>query len=75
MPYITVDVDVDLDEFSDDDLLEELDRRQLASDGSINTINTEIKELIEKIHLKRMFQLDFLKEVDELIYEVTGRIV
>lgn len=71
MPYTTVDVDVNLDEFSDDDLLEELDRRQLVSDG----INTKIKELIEKIHLKRMLGLDFFKEVDELIYEVTGRII
>lgn len=70
MPYITLDVD--LDEFSDEDLMEELERRNLVDE---KTIDSKIKVIIEKIHLKRMFGLNFLKEVDELIYEVTGRIV
>jgi hypothetical protein len=74
MPYINVDVNVDLSEFSDDDLLEELERRKI--DVNDNEIDNEIiKELIDKIYLKRMFGLDFLKEVDNLIYHVIGRMV
>jgi hypothetical protein len=74
MPYINVDVNVDLSEFSDDDLLEELERRKI--DVKDNEIDQEIiKELIDKIYLKRMFGLDFLKEVDNLIYYAIGRMV
>jgi hypothetical protein len=76
MPYINVDIQVDLAEFSDDDLLEELERRKLTVDSNDNDIDYELaKELIEKIYLKRMFGLDFLKEVDDLIYTVVGRMV
>jgi hypothetical protein len=76
MPYINVDIPVDLGEFSDDDLLEELERRKLNIDNHDDDVDYEIvKELIEKIYLKRMFGLDFLKEVDNLIYTVIGRMV
>ena len=70
MPY--VEVDISLDEFSDEDLLEELERRDIYID---NNTDQTVKHLIEKIYLKRMFGLDFLKEVDDLIYRVVGRIV
>lgn len=70
MPY--VEVDISLDEFSDEDLLEELERRDIYIDDNTDQ---SVKDLIEKIYLKRMFGLDFLKEVDDLIYRVVGRIV
>lgn len=69
--YKTVEVDVDLEDFDTDDLIEELDRR-----GELpEEFNLDIKELVEKIYLKRIFGLDYHKEVDSLIYEVLGRIV
>lgn len=70
MPY--VEVDISLDEFSDEDLLEELERRNIYKDDNTDQ---SVKYLIEKIYLKRMFGLDFLKEVDDLIYQIIGRIV
>ncbi len=70
MPY--VEVEVDLNEFSDEELLQELERRQIELD---NNLNSEFKDLVEKIYLKRIFGLDFVKEVDHLIYAVLGRIL
>jgi hypothetical protein len=71
MPYVNIDVDIDLDEISDEDLLEELERRDLLPEQG----DSNYKELVEKIYLKRIFGLDFLKETDELIYSVLGRII
>ena len=70
MPY--VEVEVDLNEFSDEELLQELERRQIELD---NNLNSEFKDLVEKIYLKTIFGLDFVKEVDHLIYAVLGRIL
>lgn len=71
MPYINVDVDIDLDDISDDDLLDELQRRNLYD----HCQDKAYKEILEKIYLKRVFGLGFEKEVDELIYKVLGRII
>lgn len=70
MPY--VEVEVDLNEFSDEELLQELGRRQIELDDNSAA---EFKDLVEKIYLKRIFGLDFVKEVDHLIYAVLGRIL
>ena len=70
MPY--VEVEVDLNEFSDEELLQELGRRQIELDDNSAA---EFKDLVEKIYLKRIFGLDFVKEVDNLIYAVLGRIL
>lgn len=70
MPY--VEVEVDLNEFSDEELLQELERRQIELDDNSSA---EFKDLVEKIYLKRIFGLDFVKEVDDLIYAVLGRIL
>ena len=70
MPY--VEVEVDLNEFSDEELLQELERRQIELDDNSSA---EFKDLVEKIYLKRIFGLDFVKEVDHLIYAVLGRIL
>ena len=70
MPY--VEVEVDLNEFSDEELLQELERRQIELDDNSAA---EFKDLVEKIYLKRIFGLDFVKEVDHLIYAVLGRIL
>lgn len=70
--YTEVEVDVDISEFDTEDLLDELEERgKLPVEGSI-----ESKELVEKIWLKRrMGNNDYQSELDQLIYQVTGRVV
>jgi len=67
--YVTVDVE--LDEFSDDDLIEEMDRRGLGAEVNDSTAS----ELIGVIYEKRRLGKDFERELDQLIYQVTGRVL
>ena len=67
--YVTVDVE--LDEFSDDDLIEEMDRRGLGAEVNDSTAS----ELIGVIYEKRRQGKDFERELDQLIYQVTGRVL
>ena len=52
MPYVTVDVDIDLDEFDDDEIVEELQARGY---------NVK-KEPLEKDELDK-FEIDFLLDL------------
>ena len=68
----TISIDVDLRDFDTDDLIEELESR-----GEYNTEPTmgESDELIDKIfHLRRQGR-DFEKELDQLLYNKTGRAI
>ena len=67
--YVTVDVE--LDEFDDDDLIQEMDRRGLGAEVNDSTAS----ELIGIIYEKRRLGKDFERELDQLIYQVTGRVV
>jgi len=70
--YTEVEVDVDISEFSTDDLLDEL-----ASRSSL-PIEEDFygKELLEKIWMKRRQGKDnYQEELDRLIYEVLGYVV
>lgn len=69
--YTEVEVDVNLDDFGDDDLIEELERRGKG----LEITNTNGTELVEQIHAKRRLGKDYQRELDELIYVVTGKIV
>ncbi len=73
MPEVEVwtTVDVDLDDFSDDDLIEELERRGLGAEASESTAT----ELIENIYLKRRLGKDYPVELEQLIYQTLGKIV
>ena len=53
MAYVTVDVDVDLDEFDNDELVEELESRGFNVSS----------ELIPEIDALDKFELDFLLEL------------
>lgn len=68
--YTEVEVDVELDDFEDDDLIEEVKRRNLV-------INTDMygRELVERIHQLRRNGQDYQVELDQLIYNVTGKFV
>ena len=66
-----VQVDVDLSEFNDDDLTQELEYR------GYHVVKDDMPkdELIESIYLKRRTGQDYQTELDTLIYNVIGKIV
>lgn len=69
--YTEVEVDIDISDFETEDLLDELESRgslPLAEHG-------DAKEIVEAIWMKRRLGKDYLRDLDELIYSVTGRIV
>jgi hypothetical protein len=70
--YTEVEVDVNLEDFETDDLIEELENR-----GSLPLeANGDAKELVEAIWLKRRLgNHDYQTELDQLIYRVLGHIV
>lgn len=70
MPTIIKDVEVELDvtleDFEDEELLDELASRNLQQGN--------VKELIEKIYHKRRLSQNIDDELDKLIYAVLGRV-
>jgi hypothetical protein len=73
MPYVSVDVDVDLNDFDTDELIEELDRR--GNDYNTHGVNAdEARELLENIHQLRRTGENYETELDKLIYSVLGKI-
>jgi DNA-binding transcriptional regulator GbsR (MarR family) len=68
MPYITTEIDVDLSDFATEDLLEELRDRQ-------EHLAFPAKEIINIIYEKRRINQDYQKELNNLIYEVLGKII
>jgi hypothetical protein len=72
--YTEVEVDVDLDSFDDDDLIEEMERRGL----DLNTqyiSGDEMRELMTKVWLNRREGRDYQRELDQLIWYGIGKIV
>ena len=70
--YREVEVDIELEDFDTDDLLDEL-----AARGSLPAeANFDAKELLTTIWLKRRTgNHDYQQELDNLIYEVLGHVV
>jgi hypothetical protein len=69
-----VQVDVELDQFDDDELLEEIAARGLGisvpeAEGS------ETHQLITTIWLKRRLGVDYGADIDALIYHVIGKVI
>ena len=73
MAYVTLDVDVDLDMFSTDDLIDELENRREFVPEQEQLDN--IKEIVERIYKKYQSGDLVQKEFHELFYEVLGKIV
>ena len=73
MPEVLVEtyVDVDLEDFDTEDLVEELERRGMGMEVSSETGT----ELITAIFQKRRLGQDYQRELDELIYLGIGRFV
>lgn len=68
--YKEVEIDVDLSDFDDEDLIQELEDRGKMVDGG----DTSSGELIKSIYEKRKLGLDYEEEIRELIYNVLGKI-
>lgn len=69
--YTEVEVDVGLEDFDDDDLIDELERRG----KTLEVADSSGTELVEMIYQKRRLGQTFERELEELIYIVTGKIV
>ena len=77
MPYVSVDVDVDLDEFDTTDLIEELKRRdyQVFPDPNAGVpTGNQTLDLIERIYLLRRTGKDYQADLDKLIYLIIDRL-
>ena len=76
MPYIykEVEVEIELEDFSDDELIEELERRGLDYNTQ-GVDGDEMREILEKIWLKRRQGQEYQRELDQLIWGVLGKIV
>ena len=70
MRYRTIDFEVDLSDFDDEDLIDELKSR-----GKYNGTMGNSDELIDKIfHLRRQGK-PYERELDEYLYMQTGRAI
>ena len=66
-----VEVDVELTDFDTDDLIEELENRGMGMD----VVSRSGTELVTAIYEKRRLGQDYQRDLDELIYVATGRIL
>ena len=71
MPYVHVDVDDILSEVDDDDLVAEVRARNLNTSG----VSKSLEQILETIWLKRREGKDYSKDLDDLIYVGTGKII
>jgi hypothetical protein len=67
MAYI--EIDVDLKDFSDDDIYDEAIARELFS------VDYDIAVLIRSLYEKRRLGKDYQAELDKIIYETIGKII
>ena len=65
----TVEVDLDWEDLNTNDLIEELERRK-----AIPAMSEFPDRLLERIYFKRKSGENFDKDLDDLIYNVIGRI-
>ncbi len=72
--YKEVEVEVDLDDFDTEDLVQELQDRNYTFDTE-DVSASATKELLEAIWQKRRTGKDYDFEVDQLIYKVLGKVI
>jgi hypothetical protein len=72
--YVTAEVEVDLSDFDTDDLIEELENREM--DFNTKYVDGEqMRLLLETIWQKRRIGQDYQRELDDLIKGVLGKVV
>jgi hypothetical protein len=69
--YTEVEVNVDLDDFDTEDLIDELERRGRGFDVASQCPT----ELVKEIYQKRRLGKDYQRELDELIYITIGKVL
>lgn len=72
MAWVTVDVE--LDEFEDDELVEELESRGFKVYDEDSTSYTQ-QELVNLIYQNKRLGKDYDKLLDDLIYQTIGRVL
>lgn len=72
--YTEVEVDVDLDSFDDDDLMDEMERRGLDLNGKY-VDGDQMRELLTQVWIKRREGRDYQRELDQLIWYGIGKVV
>jgi hypothetical protein len=74
MKYVTIekyiDIDVDMEDFNTDDLVNELERR-----GAGTTEYGDGKDILQAIYEKRRLGKDYQQELDQLIWLGLGKII
>lgn len=73
MPYVSVDVDVDLNDFDTDELIRELESR--GYDYNTKEVDGDhAREILEVIYQSRRSGQPYEHQLDKLIWYVLGRI-
>jgi hypothetical protein len=72
--YTEVEVDVDLEDFDDDDLIDELERRGLDLNSKYID-GDQLRELLTQVWIKRREGRDYQRELDQLIWYGIGKVV
>ena len=70
--YKEVEVDIELDDFNDDDLIDELERRGRGFKVAGRAPTDLVRQIYEK---RRLGNNNYQQELDELIYVTLGKIV
>jgi hypothetical protein len=72
--YTEVEVDVDLDSFDDDDLMDEMERRGLDLNSKYID-GDQMRELLTQVWIKRREGRDYQRELDQLIWYGIGKVL
>ena len=72
--YTEVEVDVDLDAFDDDDLMDEMERRGLDLNSKYID-GDQMRELLTQVWIKRREGRDYQRELDQLIWYGIGKVL
>lgn len=73
--YTEVEVDVDLSDFDDWEIIDEIKDRGLEGEFTPYGNDEKVTELLNSIWLKKRMSVDYAKDVEELLYETLGKIV
>ena len=72
MPYVSVDVDVDLKDFDTDDLVEELNYR--GHDYNTHGVDADAaRGMLEQVYQARRSGEPYQAQLDQLIWSILGR--
>jgi hypothetical protein len=72
--YTEVEVDVELDTFDDDDLMNEMERRGLDLNSKFID-GDQMRELLTQVWIKRREGRDYQRALDQLIWYGIGKVV